>query len=201
MIEFFVNHFSTCVFVAIILISLIPSVESKVAIPLALSVNVWAEATMSPMSAFICAFIGSMLPCLFVIFITKKIKAKTSGFVYDKFTSKLENKYKAKVSKLDEKPKVLQRLAMLAMFVALPLPLTGVYSGSVIAGLSNLKIWQSFVAIAIGEFISCLIVLAMCCLFENSAFYTFILSLSLFILFILIDLVYLFIKKKRRKNI
>ena len=80
----------------------------------------------------------------------------------------------------------------------MPLPLTGVYSGSLIAGLSNLKVYQAFIAIAIGEFISCLVITLLCVLFENSTLYILLAPLVLVAIFIIFDLIFILIKRKKK---
>ena len=198
MIDFFVDNFSSCVFLAVILMALIPTIESKIAIPFGLSYAIWGEATLSPVEAFLCAYVGSMIPCIFIIIIIRKLKNKTSGFVCDKFLSKAENRYSKRLEKLSSKSKTFYKLSTLALFVAVPLPLTGVYTGSLIAGLSNLKIYQAFIAIAVGEFISCLAITLLCVLFEDSTFLILISSLIILAIFIIFDLIFMLVKNKRK---
>ena len=198
MIDFFVDNFSSCVFLAVILMALIPTIESKIAIPFGLSYAIWGEATLSPVVAFLCAYVGSMIPCIFIIIIIRKLKNKTSGFVCDKFLSKAENKYSKRLEKLSSKSKTFYKLSTLALFVAVPLPLTGVYTGSLIAGLSNLKIYQAFIAIAVGEFISCLAITLLCVLFEDSTFLILIASLIILAVFLIFDLIFMLVKNKRK---
>lgn len=198
MIDFFVDNFSSCVFLAVLLMALIPTIESKIAIPFGLSYAIWGEATLSPVVAFVAAYLGSMLPCIFIILIIRKLKSKTSGFLCDKFLAKVENRYGKRVEKLSSKSKTFYKLSTLALFVAVPLPLTGVYTGSLIAGLSNLKIYQSFIAIAIGEFISCLAITLLCVLFEDSTFLILIASLIILAVFVVFDLVFMLVKNKRK---
>lgn len=198
MIDFFVDNFSSCVFLAVILMALIPTIESKIAIPFGLSYAIWGEATLSPVVAFLCAYVGSMIPCIFIIIIIRKLKSKTSGFVCDKFLSKAENRYSKRLEKLSSKSKTFYKLSTLALFVAVPLPLTGVYTGSLIAGLSNLKIYQAFIAIAVGEFISCLAITLLCVLFEDSTFLILIASLIILAVFLIFDLIFMLVKNKRK---
>lgn len=198
MIDFFVDNFSSCVFLAVILMALIPTIESKIAIPFGLSYAIWGEATLSPVVAFLCAYVGSMIPCIFIIIIIRKLKNKTSGFVCDKFLSKVGNRYSKRLEKLSSKSKTFYKLSTLALFVAVPLPLTGVYTGSLIAGLSNLKIYQAFIAIAVGEFISCLAITLLCVLFEDSTFLILIASLIILAIFIIFDLIFMLVKNKRK---
>ena len=51
-------------------------------------------------------------------------------------------------------------MLVLFLFVAIPLPLTGVYSGIVVAFLFNLPFWRSIFAISLGAATAGLIVLA-----------------------------------------
>ena len=118
----------------------------------------------------------------------------------DKFLSRMQEKYRKKLEVLGGKGKTFYKLSALCFFVAVPLPLTGVYTGSLIAGLSNLKIWQSFIAIAIGELISCFVIFLLCTIFENSVGYILLVSLILVAVFVLFDLIFMFIKKHGRKH-
>lgn len=200
MLDFFADNFSSCVFLAVILVSLIPTIESKIAIPFGMSEAIWGDATLSPIVTFICAFVGSMIPCLIVMWCVRKLKNKASGFVHDKFLVRLEEKYKKRIEKLSSKNKTFYKLSLLAMFVAVPLPLTGVYAGSLIAGLTNLKMWQAFLAIMVGAFFSCLVVTLLCVLFENSTLYILIASLIIIALFLLFDFFAMIFKKRKSKK-
>ena len=186
MLEFFVDNFSPEL--AVLLVAAIPLFESKVAIPLGLSVQIWGAEALSVLSSFFLSLIGSMLPVVFVILIVRFIKNKTSGFVYDKFVVRIQEKYKTNLDKMSAKNTTLKKCVLLATFVAIPLPLTGVYSGSLIAGFTNLKIWQSFLAIFIGEIVSCLIILFLSTIVENSAFYILLISILIIVMFVLFNL-------------
>ncbi len=50
-------------------------------------------------------------------------------------------------------------LFLLAGFVALPLPMTGVYSGIIIAALSEMRVFRAATAITAGNMIACLLML------------------------------------------
>jgi len=195
MVEFLSNNFSHCVFLAVFLLALCPMLESKVAIPFALSSVIWGDATLSPIATFFVALFGSMLPAIFIVLLSRLFRRKTTGFVHEKFTSHFEKRYKKNVTQIDGKTNVFRKCLCLGTFVAVPLPLTGVYTGSLIAGFTNLKIWQCFVSVFLGEVVSCAVVLLLCLLFENSAFYMFIASLILVAVFILFNVVIWLVKK------
>ena len=199
MLKFFANFFNPIW--AVFVMAFVPAIESKVAIPFGISQEIWGVDCLSPVMAGVIAFFGAMLPCIFVIILCKFIKKKTCGVFVDKLFECFKLKFKTKFDKLDSKETTLKKCVLLATFVAIPLPLTGVYSGSIVAGLSNLKVWQGFLSILIGEFISCVIVVALCTIFENSAFYIFVVSIVLCFAYVLFSVcVSLFSKNKHKKR-
>lgn len=200
MLQFFSDNFSGCVWLAIFLMSMIPMLESKVAIPFALSKQVWGDAVLSPVVACLVSFAGSMVPALLLVVICKLCKKKFSGFLISNSQKFSRNKIAAKIQVLSQKTTVFQKCIYLAGFVAFPMPFTGLYSGSVIVGFSNLKWWQGVVSLAVGALVSCVGITILCCLFENSAFYIFLFAVAVAVLFAAANMVvWLFkaIKKKR----
>ena len=199
MLEFFVDNLSPAL--VILIVSAIPLFESKVAIPLGLSVQIWGGETLSPSVVFLLALVGSVLPSLIIILISRWIKNRTCGFIFDKFVEKVQKKYNKNFEKIANNNSVFRKCLMLATFVAIPLPLTGVYSGSLIAGFTNLKIWHSFLSIFAGAVVSCLIVLLLSTIIENSAFCVLLISLIIVAIFVAINLLIALksrIKKEKR---
>ncbi len=195
MIDFFADNFANCVALAVLLVAMIPTLESKIAIPFGMSMAIWGEQVLSPLAAFFVSFAGCMIPSIFVILFARFVKSKTSGFIQEKFMTR----YKSGVEKANSKASVFGKCAWVTLFVAIPLPLTGTYSGSFIAGLLNIKIWQAFLAVAVGAAISCGIVLALCLLFVNSTFYIFIVSLVLVAVWLVVSFV-LWLCKRIKAN-
>lgn len=200
MLEFFSDNFSNCVWLAVMIVALIPTLESKIAIPFGMSVQIFGEAALSPIAACLLAMIGSLLPAILIILIFRFIKRKTTGFVSERAMSLANKKVSKYFEKFNKKTTTLKKCIYLAGFVALPLPLTGVYTGSLIAGLSNLKIWQGMLAIVIGEIFACVGMTLICALFENSAFYIFIMALIFVAVMLIINLVLLLISKIKEKR-
>ncbi len=193
MLESFAEFFADNIWLAVILISLIPTLEGRIALPFALSVSLLENNTLPPYLALICAFVGSVLPALPVVLATRKIKNRF-------FTGFVQERYMNKVNKLSTQKSTFKKLALLCGFVAIPLPMTGVWSGSVVAGCTNLKIWQSLVAIAIGSLISCSIILGVCLLFAGSELVILYISVGLLALFAIYELVVRLIKKKSKRD-
>lgn len=171
---------------------MIPFLEGRAALPFALSSALLGSNVLPAWQALIFAFLGSVIPCFFVMFAMRKIKNRF-------FTGFIEERYSNKLRKLSFQNSNLKKLVLLASFVAIPLPMTGVWSGSVIAGISGLKLWQSFIAIAIGSLIACSIILGVCLLFDGAEIAILIISLVLLALFIIGELIEYFVKKKKSK--
>lgn len=195
--DFFINNFQNCIWLAIILVAICPTLESKIAIPLAMNASIWGSSAFSPFMAFLISFLGSIIPCYLILIMARKIKNKTSGFVVDK----IFKKYLYKSQTIEKQQSKLKKYLVLTAFVAVPIPLTGVWTGSLIAGLSNLNIHYSFLSITIGAMISAAVISILCSLFENSIAYIFMFSLLIIIIFMTVDLCLSLFNFKRNKNI
>ncbi len=198
-IDFFVDHFENCVWLAVVLIAICPTLESKIAIPFAMNVSLWGDNALSPILTLFIAFFASLLPSYLIMIIVRKLKGKTTGFISSKFM----HRYLTKSAIIENKKSNFKKYLALAGFVAIPLPLTGVWTGSLIAGLSNLDLKFSFLTIAIGTLISTSAITLLCTLFENSISYILIMSLLIIIVFLFVDLFISIIRKyhkaKQRK--
>ena len=190
--DVFVANFQGCVWLACILISMIPLLEAKIAIPFAMNPAFFGENALSGVGAYFCALLGSILPSIFIILLLRLIKSKTSVWCVS------NKKFAVKVNKINAQTSTLKKYVLLASFVAIPLPLTGVWTGSVIAGLGNLNIWKSLLAICIGAAISCAIMTVLCCLFSTSIGYILTVSLCMIVLFLIADIVISLIKKHHK---
>lgn len=196
-IDFLSDNFSNCVWLAVLLVAMCPTLESKIAIPLAMNTAIWGSNAFSPLTSFLLSFLGSIIPCYIIIIIVRHLKQKTTGFI----TSKFIQKYALRGKNIQNKNSDLKKYIALGVFVAIPLPLTGVWTGSLIAGISNLNIHYSFLAIAIGAIISSASVTLLCTIFENSISYIFMISLFIIIVVLLFDLIFsLFDIKKKNTN-
>lgn len=191
-IDFITDNFQNCIWLAVLIIAICPTLESKIAIPLAMNTVFWGSEAYSPLIALLLAFIGSILPSIFIMMITRRIKQKTTGFI----TSRFIQRYQVKSSKIDYQTSNFKKYLLLTCFVAVPIPLTGVWAGSIIAGLSNLNIKYSFISIAIGALISAGAITLICTLWTNSISSIFIISILIVIIFLFVELFLSLIKRK-----
>ena len=127
-------------YVYIILVSMVPLVELRGAIPLAMALG------MPLIPSFIVSIIGNLIPIPFILLLIKKVcvwmkKAKHLSKIPLYLEEKVE-KNKDKVTKYGKWG--------LFLFVAIPLPGTGAWSGALIASFLNFKFKDSMIAIVGG---------------------------------------------------
>lgn len=124
-----------------LLISMIPVIELRGAIPIATAngLNIWV--------AIVVSIIGNLIPVPFIIVFIKRIFAwiRTKSAWLNKIVTKLE-------SRAEKKSETVKKCAFwgLFIFVAIPLPGTGAWTGALVAAMLNMKVRESFPAIAFG---------------------------------------------------
>ena len=212
MIEFmgkiFAGIFGTHSAIATIIISMFPLIELKGGIPIGMSKDFWGNYALGGMESFWYALLGSCLvvPILALIF-TPIINWLKKTKLFKKLGELLENKVKAHSENIQEKTKeeksqtkkTLLKMLFIFGFVAIPLPLTGVWTGTCVAVAIGLKFWQTVLSVVLGNMVAGLIIMTICAVFPE---FTTILLL-IFLAFILIMIMWAIIKhliqKKKQK--
>lgn len=133
----------------VLLISMLPIVELRGAIPVAIAVlgMPWQEAV--PL-----AILGNMIPIPFLLLFLEWFLKLISRFRWgQRFTDWL-------YARTRSKGKVVERYAELGLivFVGIPLPGTGGWTGSLAAKIFGLDFWKSFLCVFIGVLLAALIV-------------------------------------------
>ncbi len=105
------------------------------------------------LKAFVICYVGNILPIPFILLFIRRIFEFLKKF---KTTGKLITKLEESSMRKSEKVKKGSRWGLLA-FVAIPLPGTGGWTGSLIAALLDMRIKISFPVIALGVLIANLI--------------------------------------------
>ena len=204
MIDYLQNLFSDIggSFIAVFLISMIPVCEARIGIPFGMAKEIWKEQALSPFVSFVTGFLGSSFICLFILIGLKPIfnklkKTKTFG----NFVTKLESKFKKQSEELDDKQvknyKTFSMWLAVMLFVAVPAPMTGIWTGSAIASFTSLNIWQGFSAVVVGNLIGCALILLVCTLFKNSILFLLLAS----VIMVAISVVLYFLSKKKKEAI
>jgi len=136
----------------IFFVSMLPIVELRGAIPLALSVY-----HLSPLSAFFFSVLGNLIPVIFLLWWLEPIsKFLSRHFVFfQKFFNWLFERTRRKHSRKFE---IWGSLALVS-FVAIPFPLTGGWTGAVAAFVFGIPFKKAFPLIALGIILAGLLVL------------------------------------------
>ena len=187
---------------AVILLSIIPIAEARFAIPFGMS----AGMGLSPLEAFGYAFLGSSLiaPILLIVFIPiinalsrTKLFSKLGKFLYDKFEKKSRSlkdspqaeQNPAEVGGKNNKFAVtksdVKKMGGVALFVAVPLPLTGVWTGSAVASILKIGFVKSLIGVIAGNAVACGIITLITYLFKD---YVTWITLAFFIIAVLVVL-------------
>lgn len=206
--QFFVNTFGGNVWLATFLISLIPLVELKGAIPFAMSTQFWGDKALSSGLAFLFAFLGSALVVPILALIFKPIcnwlyKYKFFKAIIDFFTGSVKKKSEEvneEVDKKTEKRKNLIKMLEVFLFVAFPVPLTGVWTGTCFAVLLGLNFWQTCLSAILGNALCGLIVTLVCVIFPSATTIILYVFLSVIVVAFLTKLVLHFVKKRKQNS-
>jgi len=135
----------------VLLTAALPIIELRGAIPVGISLG------LSPIHTTVISFIGSMIPVPILLFSIRPVfnhLRKTKFF--RKFIDKLTDRSIGKSGKI-------QRYGAwgLVLFVGVPLPGTGVWSGSLAAALLDIRFKWAFPAILAGNLIAAILIMTL----------------------------------------
>ena len=131
--------------------SMIPIIELRGAIPMGAVFN----ATLGGMPfwlTYILSVAGNMLPIPFILLFIKKIirwMSQSKVKFFNKVSNYLLNKVEKKRDKLEK-----YSFWGVCIFVAIPLPVTGAWTGSLVAAMIDMKFWKAFVSCLLGVMIA-----------------------------------------------
>lgn len=126
--------------VVVFLVSMLPIVELRGAIPLGVLMN------MNPWLLFAMTVIGNILPVPLIILCARPV---VNFCLRTRFLRPVGNWLENKVKKNSDKI-VKYEVWGLFIFVAIPLPGTGAWTGALLAALMNLRLKNAFPCIALG---------------------------------------------------
>jgi uncharacterized membrane protein len=133
----------------VLLVSAMPISEIRGGLPLALYYG------FDPVEAYILSLIGNILPVPFLIlFLEELVKITTRFRPIDRF-------YRLIVRRVEKRREFVEKYGYIGLtfFVAIPLPVTGAWTGSLIAFLLGLDKKKSVIFISMGVSIAGVIVL------------------------------------------
>jgi uncharacterized membrane protein len=170
----------------ILLMSAVPFTELRLTIPLAIALGI------EPLKAFFLACTGNFLPIIPLLLLLEpmtKIIAKIP--ILDKILNSIITRTRSKGEQVEK----YGALGLL-LFVAVPLPGTGVYSAAILAFLFGIRFWYSFISLTLGMLVAGVVVtLASAGIMEIAQY---IYKVEYIMLALLgIGLIYWFLKRKK----
>lgn len=131
----------------VFLLSTLPIIELRGAIPYGIAMG------MNPIHAALLCIVGSMVPVPFLLFFLKPFFTKLRRIpMIRKFEVWLINRTERKAGNIKK-----YSMLGLVLFVAIPLPSTGIWTGSIAAALLNLRIKHAFFAILLGNIVAAIL--------------------------------------------
>lgn len=142
-------------------IAMLPVFELRLALPMA-----YFKYGFNIYESFILSVIGNMIPIFFILLLLEyfvKIFSKWSFFkkIFDWIYSRSEKAFSKNYAKWGK--------FGLILFVGIPLPITGAWTGSVASILFKIKTKEAFFLIFFGVLLAGVIVSTICLFFENFA--------------------------------
>ena len=131
------------------LISMIPVVELRGALPIGIGMG------LSPLHALAASVIGNMIPVPFIILLIRRI------FAWLRTRPWWEKKISLLEARAHHKGELVRKYRVLGLFilVAIPLPGTGAWTGSLVAALLDIRMKHALPAILLGVIAAGLLVL------------------------------------------
>lgn len=153
-------------------VSMFPVIELKGTIPIAMTWDI------PPITSLVFGYIGSCLPIIPLLFLLRPIiKWMYSKKIFKKFANWVETRSEHKGQLIYD-----YRYLGLLIFVAIPLPTTGVWTGSIVASLLEMDIKKCIPLIFLGNLIAGIIVVIIEVLVPNLMWYIIIGVLAITVL-------------------
>ena len=176
--NFFSSVFSDNVILATILISMIPIIELRGGIPFGMAKHIWGENALNFFDSTLFAFLGSSVIVFVLAPIIKpliNLLKKTKGF--KKLATWFETRIQGKSQKIEDsaasenKKSKWKKIFGVFVFVAIPLPLTGVWTGTCIAAFLGLSYLETCATVITGNLCAGLITMVVSLIFKENTIY------------------------------
>ena len=138
----------------VFLCSMVPVIELRGAIPLGWATNIpwWLT--------YLLAVVGNMLPVPFILLLIRQVLT-----VMEKMPIKFVRAFAAWLRRKAEKnTDKIQRFGFwgLCFFIAIPLPVTGAWTGSLVAATIRMNFWRAMLSALLGVMIAGVVVTLIC---------------------------------------
>lgn len=205
----FVAIFGTNSPLATVIISMIPIIELRGAIPFGSAVELWGEYALPVWQSFLYSVLGCSIVCVILTFLFWPIfKWLKSTKLFKKLATAIENKLNNSSKNINDKvqeEKNERKIHWIKWwgvftFVAIPLPLTGVWTGTCIALFIGLSKKDTMLSVILGNMVAGIIMLAITYLFGDNTLIVLWLFLGLVLIFALVLGIRAIIKKVKNRE-
>lgn len=207
--ELFVTIFGSHSWLATLIISMIPIVELRGAIPFGSATAFWGEHALSLFESLLFSLAGSTLVCVILTFmfwpIFKWLKGTKTFKKLALWVERKLNRNAEGIEKKTQSEKDLKKIKWLKIigiwgFVAIPLPLTGVWTGTCLALFIGLNKKQTLASVILGNLVAGLLMTMISYFFKDNTmivFYAFFVLVGVFIVYEIIKSI---VRKYKRRN-
>ena len=224
--EIFSKIFNDNVVLATIFVSMVPIMELKGGIPFGMSEAFWGANAFGRWQAFWWAYLGCSIVVVGLYFaFTPIMRFLRKTKVFKGLANFIDNRIKKQSQKyqqndvlkdnigdndnldkdLELTDKSLAKAKLWKMFgvfcfVAIPLPLTGVWMGVCIAVMLELNFWETLLSVQLGNLIAGIIISTLCVLFPSFTHWLIYIFIILVVVFVLFEIIKNKINKNKSKN-
>ena len=193
--ELFVTIFGSNSWLATLIISMIPIVELRGAIPFGAATDFWGKNALELWESLLFSLLGSTIVCIILTFLFWPIlKWLKQTKVFKRIAISIEKKLSKNAEGIEKKTqseKDAKRIKWLKIvgvfgFVAIPLPLTGVWTGTCLALFIGLSKKQTMASVILGNVVAGLLMTLISYFFKDNTmivFYAFFILVGIFILY------------------
>ncbi len=206
----FVTIFNDNVILATILISMIPIIELRGAIPFGTNPGFWGSLALNHWESFGWSLLGScaIVPILALIFLPIINWLKKTR-LFHKLAEGIENRIKGKASGINDNNEKSVRFSKsywkkvlgVFIFVAVPLPLTGIWTGTCVAVFLGLDYFTTCISVIGGNIIAGLLIALILEFFPWLNNYLFYIFIAIIVIVVAYEIIKHLIKKHKNKNV
>lgn len=204
--EFFVKLFDGNVWLATSLIAMVPIVELRGAIPFAANTSLWGSLALTNWKALLWSLLGSsiIVPIVALIF-TPVINWLKKTKLFGKLANAIENRIRNKANGIADEQKsekfsraYWKKVLAVFVFVAIPLPLTGVWTGSCVSVFLGLDYLSTCLTVLAGNVVAGLLITLILEFFPWLNNYLLWIFLGIVAVIIVYEILRHFIEKKKK---
>ena len=199
-LEFIQSTFTINPYLVTAIISVVPLIEVRGAITVGISLG------LNPIEAWLLSSISAIIVCpILLIILRPLLGALKRTKIFLRLAEGMENLFLSKAKKITDlkddsrRPNntLIKKIVGIYLFVAIPLPMTGVWTGSAISAFLDVKYRYSIIAVALGNFTAGLIITLLNLALGAYAPYI-LLALTVFVIISLVSLVIkIFVSNKK----